>query len=157
VKIRIVCVGNPHSLSTNFVAVNTNGRLAAIEYNCGSSGLNCTREFFSYTPGGRLKKKRLDAVFVGRKLDVSFEYDAEAKLQFMVYPSGKRVKYTYDDMARHTALREVQPSGAEADVVNNLTYGAGGELKSTSWLTSSQTGVWAGQSWSYNNRLQMSA
>lgn len=85
---------------------------------------------------------------------MSFEYDSEAKMQYMVYPSGKRVKYTYDDMARHTGLRQVQPGGAEPEIVNNVTYGRAGQLKTISWLT--ESGQWAGQSWSYNNRMQMS-
>jgi RHS repeat-associated protein len=87
-------------------------------------------------------------------LEAGFEYDAEAKLQYMVYPSGKRVKYTYDDLARHTGLKNVQGLN-ETDIVNNLTYGAAGELKSMSWINSAQE--WASQSWTYNNRLQMTA
>ena len=74
----------------------TQGRLAAIAY-------GGVYEFYSYTRGGRLTKKRLESA--GVKLEVSFEYDSEAKLQYMVYPSGKRVKYTYDDLARHTGLK----------------------------------------------------
>ena len=42
---------------------------------------------------------------------MSFEYDSEAKLQYMVYPSGQRVQYTYDDLARHTGLKAVQSCG----------------------------------------------
>ena len=106
-------------------------------------------EFYSYTRGGRLVKKRLESQ--GVLLEVGFEYDAEAKLQYMVYPSGTRVKYTYDDLARHTGLKSVQ-GVTETDIVNNLTYGAAGELKSMSW---SDTGGWATQNWTFNNRLQM--
>ena len=40
----------------------------------------------------------------------------------------------------------------ETDIVNNLTYGAAGELKSMSW---SDTGGWSTQNWTFNNRLQM--
>jgi hypothetical protein len=106
-------------------------------------------EFYSYTRGGRLTKKRLESV--GVKLEVSFEYDSEAKLQYMVYPSGARLKYTYDDLARHTGLKNVQ-GAIETDIVNNLTYGAAGEVKSMSWL---DIGGWRTQNWTYNNRVQM--
>jgi RHS repeat-associated protein len=99
---------------------------------------------------GRLVKKRLESQ--GVLLEVGFEYDSEAKLQYMVYPSGARVKYTYDDLARHTGLKNVQGLN-ETDIVNNLTYGAAGELKSMSWINNAQQ--WATQNWSYNNRVQM--
>jgi hypothetical protein len=65
-------------------------------------------------------KKRLQSQ--GMLLEVGFKYDAEAKLQYMVYPSGVRVKYTYVDLARHTGLKSVQ-GATGTDIVNNLTLG----------------------------------
>ena len=132
VNARVTYYYDSHPFTTTFVAQYTQGRLAAISY----GGVT---EFYSYTRGGRLVKKRLESQ--GVLLEVGFEYDAEAKLQYMVYPSGARVKYTYDDLARHTGLKSVQ-GVTETDIVNNLTYGAAGELKSMSW---SDTGGWATQ------------
>lgn len=138
-------------IATDFQSTYLQGRLAATEFNCGASGVNCMYELYSYTRGGRLKKKRLQGPEMGN-LEVSFEYDTEGKLQYMVYPSGKRIKYTYDDMARQTAAKDATGS-TEVDVVNNLSYGAAGELKSMSWLANPTQ--WASQNWSFNNRLQM--
>ena len=125
--------------------------MAGTRFNCDATYLNCMYELYSYTVGGRLKKKRLQTT--SGNLEVSFEYDAEGKMQYMVYPSGKRVKYTYDDLARHTGLKDVQ-GATETDIVNNLTYGASGELKSMSWYWSPNQ-PFATQNWTYNNRLQM--
>ena len=61
-------------------------------------------EFYSYTKGGRLLKKGLQAQAM--TMEVSFEYDNKGKLAFMVYPGGKRVKYTYDNMERQTAVKQ---------------------------------------------------
>lgn len=149
---RVTYYYDSHPFQTDFVGQYRTGRLAAIEYktHIGSGSYGTAREFYSYTRGGRLTKKRLE--LGAGKLDVSFEYDAEAKMEYMVYPSGKRVRYTYDDLARHTGLKEVNSFG-ESDIVNNLTYGAAGELKSMSWLVSGTQ--WATQNWDFNNRLQM--
>ncbi len=137
--------------TTDFQGVNRQGRLAGTRFNCDAAYLNCMYELYSYTVGGRLKKKRLPTT--SGNLELSFEYDAEGKMQYMVYPSGKRVKYTYDDLARHTGLKNVQ-GATETDIVNNPTYGASGELKSMSWYWS-PTQPFATQNWTYNNRLQM--
>jgi RHS repeat-associated protein len=149
-----------HPFQTDFAAQNTAGRLVAIAYKVRYTMSNVptccwqdVREFYSYTTGGRLKKKRLD---VGTaKMDVAFEYDVKGKLEFMVYPSGKRVKYTYDDLARHTGLKEILANNTEDQLVNNLTYGDAGQLLSMNWKVAGSN-IMAGQSWQYNNRLQMS-
>jgi RHS repeat-associated protein len=72
----------------------------------------------------------------------------------MVYPSGKRVKYTYDDLARHTGLKEILVNNTEDQLVNNLTYGVAGQLTSMDWKAASNM-LMASQTWEYNNRLQM--
>ena len=61
------------------------------------------------------------------------------------------MKYTYDDLA--TSYRIEECAGRDRDrFVNNLTYGAAGELKSMSWA---DTTGWATQNWTYNNRSQL--
>jgi hypothetical protein len=144
-----------HPFQTDFVTEFPAGRLVAIAYrvrapsSAGGFLWEDVKEFYSYTRGGRLKKKRLD--LGNAKLDVAFEYDSKGKLEFMVYPSGKRVKYTYDDLARHTGMKQVLPSGDED--IATAAYGVAGQMTNMSWKVS---GVqWAGQSWEFNNRLQM--
>ena len=101
-------------------------------------------EFYSYTKGGRLLKKGLQAAAM--TMEVSFEYDNKGKLAFMVYPGGRRVKYTYDNMERQTSVKHVYmpvPGNpeVETDLVNGVTYGIAGEMKTMSWLAG--TTQWA--------------
>ena len=115
-------------------------------------------EFYSYTKGGRLLKKGLQAQAM--TMEVGFEYDNKGKLAFMVYPGGKRVKYAYDNMERQTAVKHVYTPApgnpeVESDLVNGVTYGIAGEMKTMSWLAG--TTQWATQSWAFNNRMQMTS
>jgi hypothetical protein len=55
-KQRVEYYYDSQTLDASFVGQNLAGRLAAVEYNCDTNGWNCTREFYSYTAGGKLKK-----------------------------------------------------------------------------------------------------
>jgi RHS repeat-associated protein len=113
------------------------------------------REFYSYTAGGRLKKKRMETPG-GWKLDISFEYDTEGKLQYMVYPSGRRVKYVYDAADRQQTLRGVVSDPMSEYDLGSLTFGQLGELAGMSWRDNS-VAAFASQNWAYNNRMQMTS
>ena len=64
----------------------------------------------------------------GWKLDISFEYDTEGKLQYLVYPSGRRVKYVYDVADRQQTLRGVVSDPMSEYDLGSLTFGQLGEL-----------------------------
>ena len=139
-----------------FRGQNLQGRLAAAKYNCNSLGLSCMWEFYSYTKGGQLLKKGLQAQAM--TMEVGFEYDNKGKLAFMVYPGGKAGEvhvrqHGAADGGEACLYACAGESEVESDLVNGVTYGIAGEMKTMSWLAG--TTQWATQSWSFNNRMQM--
>ncbi|MGC9969495.1 MAG: hypothetical protein ABSE56_02775, partial [Bryobacteraceae bacterium] len=135
--------GYTYSYDTNPLDPNYSsnawGRLAAVQWNGGASGLDFA-EMYSYTPGGLMTAKRLRAY---RYLDplhtqtvdfeATFASDSEGRyLGPTKYPGAYSPAYSYeqDTLGRPVKMTmgPLNYGDPSLDIVKDVTYGPSGEL-----------------------------
>jgi YD repeat-containing protein len=113
--------------------INAGGRITTFTYEDGSDKRRTTvvdgvTTELSYDAAGRLRS-RTDVVD-GHALQVDLEYDSRDNLEYVTYPSARRVKYTYDSGNR---IQTITNDRTGAVYAQNFTYHATGNL--TGYLT----------------------
>ncbi len=94
---------------------NAGGRPATVSY--GKPGLGTMTETYSYTAAGQLQSKQWnfepwwESDYWPFSRQVSWTYDAEGRMDVMTYPSGRKVRYKYDEKENNTELTD--PDTAE--------------------------------------------
>lgn len=117
-------------------------REITIEYEDGSDNRSAAivhdgvRTEFDYDAAGRLER-RSDAVPGQPAYAQSFIYDANDNLRDITYPSGRVVRYDYDDANRITSVTEVTEGNT---TTNNKTYASNFSYHPSGAVTSYQTG-----------------
>ena len=144
-----------------------NGRLARVDYGAGKWS-----EFYSYHPAGGRTAKRLNYTWSNGQtsttqyLDAFWTYDNEGKVLSVKYPNtsaidtfgqpipviGDTYTYTFDAMGRPKDLTTTPGDGTAAYLqVQNVSYGAAGELTGIQYLNASN---YITESRGYNARMQ---
>jgi RHS repeat-associated protein len=123
---------------------NASGRLAAVRYTTFGGEY---RETYGYTPGGRMKWKRVTVGWgsIQRSLDASWEWDNEGRMTRVNYPLWNACTYSYDSMGRLNGM--VNASSGQT-VASGVQYSAAGQVTAISYLGYSETRQ-------YNRRLQL--
>jgi RHS repeat-associated protein len=75
---------------------------------------------YSYSPKGKLAQE--DRLILGVNYTTGYQYDGNGNLEVLTYPSGRTVRYVYDDADQPTDVLTTSPGGAEQTVASSISY-----------------------------------
>jgi|GEM_PF-3600502 len=58
----------------------------------------------------------------GVSYDTAYEFDLAGEVKAIIYPSGRRIEYSRDSVARETRIRMVAPDGTATILADNISY-----------------------------------
>jgi uncharacterized protein RhaS with RHS repeats len=122
-----------------FTAENGLGRLVMTR-----TGASRILELYSYTDGGQMRRKRVEAA--GQTLEVGYDFDAGGRVMLMTGVTGRKYRFTYDTSGRPWQLMRTQLEGGFPDyAMATAAYDHWGRLQSV-----------GGMSYQYNSFGQLS-
>ncbi|MGH9960398.1 MAG: RHS repeat-associated core domain-containing protein, partial [Pyrinomonadaceae bacterium] len=85
-------------------------------------------ESFSYDSLGRLSTRSRTITGNSNTYTTSYEYNPAGQLSALVYPSGKRVRYNYDDRGRPTGMDKMSGSTVLLSYLSAIGYNQAGQV-----------------------------
>jgi YD repeat-containing protein len=75
---------------------------------------------YAYSVKGELLQE--DKLILGVNYTTGYQYDDNGNLEVLTYPSGRTVRYVYDDADQPTDVLTTPPGGAEQSVASSISY-----------------------------------
>ena len=100
--------------------INGKGRLCQVVGQAGTTT-------YTYSPKGELVQE--DKLILGVNYTTGYQYDANGNLELLSYPSGRTVRYVYDDADQITGIFTTPLGGTEQTVASSISYYPFGPMK----------------------------